>query len=63
MGLASDTKVLVLFGSKDIYGPTVETLFARYPDAGHVVLENAGHLPWLRSPDTFRDELCAFFGC
>jgi len=53
----------MLFGSKDIYGPTVETLFARYPDAGHVVLENAGHLPWLQSPDTFRDELCAFFGC
>jgi pimeloyl-ACP methyl ester carboxylesterase len=33
------------------------------PGARHVVLENAGHLPWLQSPDTFRDELCAFFGC
>jgi pimeloyl-ACP methyl ester carboxylesterase len=55
--------VLVLFGSKDIYGSTAETLFARYPDAWHAVLDKAGHLPWLQSHEAFREELCAFFGC
>lgn len=31
IALAPGTQVLVLFGSQDIYGPTVERLFARYP--------------------------------
>ena len=57
------TQVCVLFGSEDIYGSTVERLFARYPNAKHVVLEDAGHIPWLQSPEAFRAELCAFFDC
>ena len=63
--LAPGTRVLVLFGNrdKDIYGPTVERLFARYPNAKHVVLEDSAHLPWLQSSEAFRAELCAFFGC
>lgn len=40
-------RALVLFGSSDIYGPTTETLFARYPGARRVVLEDTGQLPWL----------------
>ena len=52
---------MVLFGSEDIYGPTVGRLFARYADAKHVVLEGAGHLPWLQSPEAFRRELGNFF--
>jgi pimeloyl-ACP methyl ester carboxylesterase len=61
--LDPSTRVLVLFGKSDIYGLTVERLFARYPEARHVVLEDAGHLPWVQSPEAFRAELCAFFGC
>lgn len=63
--LDPDTQVLVLFGgeNKDIYGPTAERLFARYPNAKHVVMEDAAHLPWLQSPEAFRVELCTFFGC
>ena len=53
----------MLFGSHDINGPTVDRLFARYPSVRHVVLEEAGYLPWLQSFDAFRAELCAFFGC
>ena len=63
IALTHGTQALVLFGSQDIYGPTVDRLFARYPDVRHGVLEEAGYLPWLQSPDAFRDELCAFFGC
>ncbi len=63
MRLAPGTEVLVLFGSEDTYGPTTQRLFARYPDARRVVLKGTGHLPWLQSPETFREELCAFFGC
>ena len=37
--------------------------FMEAPGARHVVLENAGHLPWLQSPEAFRDELCSYFGC
>ena len=54
---------LVLFGSADIYGATKERLFARYPDARHAVLENAGYIAWLQGPDEVRGELCAFFAC
>ena len=57
------TQVCVLFGSEDIYGSTVERLFARYPNAKHVVLGDAGHIPWLQIPEAFRAELCAFFDC
>jgi proline iminopeptidase len=63
IGLDPSTRVLVLFGKRDIYGPTVEKFFARYPEARHVVLEDAGHLPWIQSPEAFRAELCVFFGC
>jgi proline iminopeptidase len=59
----SGTRILILFGSDDIYGATAERLFARYPEARHVVLKNTGHLPWLQNPEAFRSELCAFFGC
>jgi pimeloyl-ACP methyl ester carboxylesterase len=61
--LDPSTRVLVLFGKSDICGLTVERLFARYPEARHVVLEDAGHLPWVQSPETFRAELCTYFGC
>ena len=37
-------------GRSDIYRPTTETLFARYPGARRVVLEDTGQLPWLRTP-------------
>jgi proline iminopeptidase len=59
----SGTRISILFGSEDIYGATAERLFARYPEARHVVLKNTGHLPWLQNPEAFRSELCAFFGC
>ena len=61
--LDTSTRVLVLFGKSDIYGSTVEQLFARYPGTTHVVSEEAGHLPWVQSPEAFRTELCAIFGC
>jgi hypothetical protein len=60
---ASGMQILILFGSEDIYGATAERLFERYPEARHVVLKNTGHLPWMQSPEAFRSELCAFFGC
>jgi proline iminopeptidase len=63
IALPSCTQILILFGSDDIYGATAERLFARYPDARHVVLENTGYLPWLQNPEAFRSELCAFFDC
>ena len=63
IALPHGTQVLVLFGSQDINGPTVDRLFARYPSVRHVVLEDEGYLPWLQSPDAFRAELCAFFDC
>ena len=59
----SGTRILILFGSDDIYGATAQRLLARYPEARHVVLKNTGHLPWLQNPEAFRSELCAFFGC
>jgi pimeloyl-ACP methyl ester carboxylesterase len=63
IALAHGTQVLVLFASQDIYGPTADKLFACYPDVRQVVLEEAGYLPWLQSPDAFRGELYAFFDC
>jgi hypothetical protein len=53
----------VLFASQDIHGPTVDKLFACYPDVRQVVLEEAEYLPWLQSPDAVRAELYAFFDC
>jgi hypothetical protein len=53
----------VLFASQDIHGPTVDKLFACYPDVRQLVLEEAGYLPWLQSPDAVRAELYAFFDC
>jgi proline iminopeptidase len=63
IALPSGTQILILFGSDDIYGATAQRLFARYPDARHVVLKNSGHLPWVQNPEAFCSELCAFFGC
>ena len=63
IALAHGTQVLVLFTSQDVYGPTVDKLFACYPDVRLVVLEEAGYLPWLQSPDAFCGELYAFFDC
>ena len=40
---------------------TTETLFARYPGARRVVLEDTGQLPWLE-PSAFRNRASAFFG-
>jgi len=54
---------VVLFGGEDIYGATAEILFARFPDAKHVVLQDTGHLPWIQNPQAFRTELCECFGC
>jgi len=53
----------VLFASQYIYGPTVDKLFTCYPDVTQVMLQEAGCLPCLQSPDAFRAELYAFFDC
>ena len=63
IALTHGTQVSVLFASQDIYGPTVGKLFACYADVRQVVLEEAGYLPWLQSPDAFRAELYEFFDC
>jgi proline iminopeptidase len=63
MNLDPDTRVQVLFGDDDIYGPTIERLFSRFPEAKHMILEKSGHLPWLQNPRRFREEICMFFGC
>lgn len=57
----TDREVVILFGEHDIYGSTAEPLFDRFPSARRVVLPDCGHVPWLQSPDAFRDELCSFF--
>jgi len=57
----TDREVVILFGEYDIYGSTAAPLFDRYPGARRVVLPDCGHVPWLQSPDAFRDELCSFF--
>jgi len=48
---------------RHLWGDQRTRFFARYPNARHAVLENAGHIAWLQGPDAFRAELCAFFDC
>ena len=52
---------MVLFGDHDIYGDTTDRLFARFPHSRHVVLREAGHVPWLQNRKAFAAELAGFF--
>lgn len=45
---------LLVVGSEDHYRPHMEWLFENLPNGELVVVQNAGHLPFLDAPDRFR---------
>jgi len=57
-----DAPVLVVFGRKDIYGPSKALVRKRLPCAAFKTIENAGHLPWLQNSVAFEETLYQFYG-
>ena len=55
--------VLVVFGEHDIYGDTTQRLVARCPGARVVIIEGAGHVPWLQNRNAFLKTVVPFFEC
>jgi pimeloyl-ACP methyl ester carboxylesterase len=53
LGTVTRVPVLVVYGADDVYGPSVDAVRRRLPDARHEVLDGCGHLPWLQVPDRF----------
>ncbi len=54
--------VLVVYGTYDIYGDSRRHTFERLPQAQKVLLENAGHLPWIQRREAFVELLHRFYG-
>ena len=54
--------VLVIYGTYDIYGDSRRHTFERLPLAKKVLLENAGHLPWIQQREAFVELLHRFYG-
>ncbi len=54
--------VLVTYGSYDIYGDSKRHTFERWPGAQTVLLEHAGHLPWIQDRQAFLQVIGNFYG-
>ena len=59
---SSQVRTLVVFGAHDIYETAADLLRARFPNARHVILENAWHFPWIQDAHAFRELLDDFYG-
>lgn len=54
--------VLVLYGEHDIFSPGLQRLVRRrFRKATQGTLASSGHLPWLQSPEAYRDALQSFY--
>ncbi len=58
---APQVPILVMFGQNDIYETAAQVTRSRLPEAEHVLLGGAGHLPWLQDPAHFRDVISDFY--
>ncbi len=59
--LAESIPVLILYGRHDIFGEESGKLIRRFPAARSILLEEAGHLPWLQAPGAFRRIMTDFY--
>ncbi len=53
--------VLVIYGAYDIYGPSKRRTFERWPGSQQVLLEHAGHLPWIQDRQEFLRVIGKFY--
>jgi proline iminopeptidase len=53
--------ILVVYGEKDIYGPSREYVKARFPRASFIEIEGAGHLAWEHNKAKFDAILKDFY--
>ena len=59
---APQVPILVMFGQYDIYETAAQVTRSRLPEAEHVLLGGAGHLPWVQDLAHFRDVISDFYG-
>jgi pimeloyl-ACP methyl ester carboxylesterase len=55
--------VLIVSGRAgyDMFGADVNTVYARFPTARRVILQNSGHLPWIQDREAFQKALARFY--
>ncbi len=53
--------ILITYGERDIYGPSRQFVKARFPEAGIIEIEGAGHLAWKQNKRRFDAILRDFY--
>jgi len=53
--------IIVQYGEKDIYGASKEHVVDRFPQAQFIVIDDAGHFPWLNNAPKFQNVVMNFY--